>query len=160
MVDSGIVQYPTANLHVAIMLDCPLTDDTDTSCSACIRPLWRLRVCCMLQNTILVCGLIYPACLMTVLPLSAQWHLIRGQHEQLLTDGLSQRRVFPVSIPAVQHPQQVAPPLLSLVKIDLSNKCSTKLRPRRRAFWLFYSDPVWRNKLQISAIICCGVVIC
>ena len=56
-----------------------------------------------------------------------QWQFIQGQHTgHVSIGGLSQRvnlkRELPVTMPpAVLHPWQAAPPLPSLIEIDLSN---------------------------------------
>ena len=117
-VDSGSAPYQFANLHIAFIRDSLLANDTETLGLACIRPPWHvakddLRLWFNLSNQ--------PAVR------STQWQLIRGQNTgQLSIGGLSQRvslkRGLPVSMPpAVLHPWQAAPPLPSLIEIDLSN---------------------------------------
>ena len=41
-VDSGSVPYQFANLHIALVRDCLLANDTETLGLACIRPPWRV----------------------------------------------------------------------------------------------------------------------
>ena len=88
----------------------------------------------MLQKMIFVCGLIYPTSLLSVL-------LSGNSFEDKIRDncplvasigGLSQRvnlkRGLGVSMPpAVLHPWQAAPPLPTLIEIDLSNHYTQNL---------------------------------
>ena len=84
---------------------------------------------------------------------STRWQLIRGQNTGQLSIGcLSQRvnlkRGLPVSMPpAVLHPWQAAPPLPSLIEIDLSNHYTQHLpspdlwRISQRNARVLISDP-------------------